>query len=262
MRQSIETKELNAAVALFQAEVPKVSKGNTAEVVSQRTGGRFTYKYADLADVMNAAIPVLAKHGLSIVQGFVDGRLQTEIHHSSGQWRGDDGLPLPLNLSPQELGSAITYFRRYGACAAVGIAPEEDDDGAAAQKPHARSQVQPIKGNNLNQQLRQSVATTAHNPDAEDDLSFLNDDRHPGEVAAESPYSADTYRKAYAAPPVSQPALGAISAGQVKRLWAIAKQAGKDKDKVLQIVGSAGFESVEAIGWKAYNAIIEQIQAA
>jgi hypothetical protein len=253
MRQSIETKELNAAVASFQAEVPKVKKENTA------AAGKFTYKYADLADVMNAAIPVLAKHGLSIVQGFVEGRLQTEIHHSSGQWRGDDGLPLPLNLSPQELGSAITYFRRYGACAAVGIAPEEDDDGAAAQKPHARSQVQPIKGNNLNQQLRQSVAA---NPDAEDDLSFLNDDRHPGEVAAESPYSADTYRKAYAAPPVSQPATGAISAGQVKRLWAIAKQAGKDKDKVLQIVGSAGFESVEAIGWKAYNAIIEQIQAA
>jgi hypothetical protein len=251
MRQSTDTNELNKALAAFQAEVPKVKKANTAETP------KFSYKYADLADVMNAAIPVMAKHGLSIVQGFMEGRLQTEIHHASGQWRGDDGLPLPTHLSPQELGSAITYFRRYGACAAVGIAPEEDDDGAAAQKPHTRSQVQPIKGNTLNQQLRASVE-----PD-EDELAFLNDDRHPQEVASESPFSKDSYKKAYAEKPIANaPATGAISTGQVKRLWAIAKQSGKDKDTVLGIVGEAGFESVEAIGWKAYNAIIEKIQAA
>src|ERR1700743_1396434 len=54
---------------------------------------------------------------------------------------------------------------------------------------------------------------------------------------------------------------GMISEGQVKRLWAIAKQAGKDKGEVMKIVSEQGYETVEEISWKKYNAIIDAIQA-
>src|SRR5690606_38089094 len=34
---------------------------------------------------------------------------------------------------PQSVGSAITYGRRYGLASMVGVAPDDDDDGEAAQ---------------------------------------------------------------------------------------------------------------------------------
>ena len=43
----------------------------------------------------------------------------------------------------QALGSAMTYARRYGLAAMVGVAPE-DDDGAAAVEPDTRAVAKPI----------------------------------------------------------------------------------------------------------------------
>jgi phage recombination protein Bet len=100
------------------------------------------------------------------------------------------------------------------------------------------------------------VAPKSFNPDAEEDLSFLNDDRHPLEIAE---------GKTIAAVPMSQmnkPAEGPISAGQAKRLWAISKQVNCDRDRVMKIIGDAGIESVEEIPWRKYNQIIEAIQGA
>lgn len=242
MNHSAVIDELSVALITFQQEMPQVKKGNTAEVV-MKSGGKYKYKYADLADVFIAALPVATRNGLGILQGFSDGKLQTRLIHKSGQWIEDDGLQLPTNLTPQELGAAVTYFRRYGSLAALGIAPEEDDDAAGIQAK-GRTQVQPIRSN-FKDQLQQSV-----NPDADDELSFLNDDRPPQEVAF-TPKN-----------PANKPVEGAISAGQVKRLWAIAKQVNRGKDSVLRIVSDAGFEAVEEIHWKKYNEIIEAIQAA
>jgi len=132
MHTSVETDKLDAALVLFQKELPKIRKGKTAKIPT-KSGGNYTYKYADFADVMEVATPLLVKYDMHITQGFVADKLQTQVHHSSGQWKGDDGLPLPLHLGPQEIGAAITYFRRYGVCALLGIAPEGDDVDAATK---------------------------------------------------------------------------------------------------------------------------------
>ena len=55
---------LAAALAAFQAEAPTVSKGKTAKVPT-KAGGSYSYTYANLADVVEAAYPLLSKHGLS-----------------------------------------------------------------------------------------------------------------------------------------------------------------------------------------------------
>jgi hypothetical protein len=130
MHTSTETDKLDVALTAFQKEVPKVRKKKSAEV-TMKSGGKYKYSYADLADVLTTALPVLTKYDLHITQGFVAGNVQTQVHHSSGQWKGDDGIPLPTHLAPQELGSAITFFKRYGVCALLGIAPEGDDVDAA-----------------------------------------------------------------------------------------------------------------------------------
>jgi hypothetical protein len=248
MNHSNQINELAAALVSFQQEVPQVKKGNTAEVVSKRTGGKFQYKYADLADVYNAAMPVSTKNGIAIIQGFTGGCLQTRLVHSSGQWMEDEGLKLPVDLPPQELGSAITYFRRYGALSALGIAPEEDDDAGSATVAHrSKPQVSPVS--RFNQQAAASLA--------EDDLSFLNDDRHPAEETQE----VQPIRQVKPSPH-SVGSVKAISEKQAKRLWAIAKQQNMSSDAVLGIVGASGYESVETIGWKDYEKIVAQIEGA
>lgn len=133
---------INAALADLQTQLPYISKDNTAKV-SPKTGGSYQYKYADLGQISREVLPLLGKLGLSFTSRPTltpEGRLVLvyELRHVSGEFI--DGLyPLPAG-SPQEVGSAITYARRYCLCAVTGVAPDDDDDDAAAAQ---RTSVQP-----------------------------------------------------------------------------------------------------------------------
>lgn len=132
------------ALAAFQAELPRVAKVNEAKVRSDK--GNYVYSYADLTDVTEVAMPLLGKHGLSFIATptLRDGQfvLAYTLQHESGQ---DVGGVYPIAAAlgnPQQVGSAITYARRYALCAVTGIAPGGDDDDAqaateaAAQEAH------------------------------------------------------------------------------------------------------------------------------
>ena len=94
----------------------------------------FKSKYADLASCWDAVRPHLK--GLSITQSVASSGKTVEITtlliHSSGQWLSSTLGLEARDPSPQATGSAITYGRRYGFCAALGIS-SGDDDGEAAQ---------------------------------------------------------------------------------------------------------------------------------
>jgi hypothetical protein len=110
-----------------------------------RTNPHFKSRYADLAAVRDAIVPIFAKHGLAIVQvphmdGFTGFALETRLVHSSGEqmiWT----FPLPNDVNKmQMIGSAISYARRYTLSSIAGIASEEDDDGNAATNPNGGGQ--------------------------------------------------------------------------------------------------------------------------
>ncbi|MFE4469523.1 ERF family protein [Leifsonia sp. NPDC056824] len=136
---------LAAALAAFQTELPTIKKDNQAKVET-RNGGEYKYQYADLADISPRVLPLLGKHGLSwttkptfTVNGFV---LAYRLKHESGESvKGEYPLPDP-STPPQQLGSAITYARRYALCAVTGVAPGGDDDDAASA-PAAPRQSRP-----------------------------------------------------------------------------------------------------------------------
>jgi hypothetical protein len=121
----------NAFVAA-QAEFPQIRKTRTADME------RYSYKYADLGDVLDAALPVLHKYGLSLAQSPVTDAdkvgVETRIYHAEGHVEKFGPLFLPAGNTPQMAGSALTYTRRYAACAALGIAADEDDDGQAVRE--------------------------------------------------------------------------------------------------------------------------------
>jgi len=94
----------------------------------------FKSRYADLAACWDAVRPHLK--GLSVHQSVASvGKaveITTMVLHTSGQWLSSTLALEARDPSPQATGSAITYGRRYGFCAALGIS-SGDDDGEAAQ---------------------------------------------------------------------------------------------------------------------------------
>lgn len=138
--------ELAAALVVFQGAVPAITKTRTARV-KMRTGGEYTYNYADLADILAAIRAPLKAAGLAVTQslnGSGSGlmTITTTVWHSSGQ-KTSAMIEIPTgDRTPQEVGSQITYFKRYALSAELGISTEEDDDGAAASR-HRERQPEP-----------------------------------------------------------------------------------------------------------------------
>ena len=63
IRQSEDVGGLMVALAAAQIEFPAIPKVHTAKI---KAG--FSYSYADLADVVSAIRPILAKHGIATMQ--------------------------------------------------------------------------------------------------------------------------------------------------------------------------------------------------
>jgi hypothetical protein len=98
----------------------------------------FKSKYADLASCWDACRKPLTDNGLTILQPVkADGpqvTVTTILAHSSGEWISESLTMTAGANTPQAIGSTITYGRRYGLCAMVGIAPEDDDGEAGSQQ--------------------------------------------------------------------------------------------------------------------------------
>lgn len=132
------------ALLAFQAEAPRVNKGNTA-VVKTTGGGEYRYTYADLADVVDAAQPILTRLGLvftcqprlTAAGGY---ELAGRIVHASSGTDVEGCLPL-FGRDAQSIGSGITYARRYLLGCLTGLVTDDDVDARNAGQPaHAQSQ--------------------------------------------------------------------------------------------------------------------------
>lgn len=130
MNKSESIKNIAKALAAFQNEVK--NPANTAE------NPYFKSKYAPLNEILNDVRPLLAKHGLSVIQSTGgDGNnivITTLIMHESGEWIESEPLVLESDTKKgiskvQAAGSAITYGRRYALSAMLGISSEDDTDG-------------------------------------------------------------------------------------------------------------------------------------
>lgn len=146
---------LTAALSALQADLPSVGKDQKATVRSDK--GNYTFRYADLAAVSAAILPRLSKYGLAWTTRptLDDGKfvLAYELRHVSGESLSGT-YPLPTQGRPQEMGSAITYARRYALCAVTGVAPEDDDDNASAAE---RSAVEREKRVTAEKQLKDAI---------------------------------------------------------------------------------------------------------
>jgi hypothetical protein len=144
MKQSESIANLAKALATVQQHI--------TPVVKDRTNPHFKNNYATLDAIMENVRPLLAGHGLAIVQGggapvsnadgnIVGAAVETMLVHQSGEFI-TSAIVLPIDKgTPQAVGSAITYGRRYGVAALLALTTEEDDDGNHASAAHANAAV-------------------------------------------------------------------------------------------------------------------------
>lgn len=118
-------------------EVPNFVTDETAQA------GNRTYKYLNLATILKTIKPVFEKHGLAFSQRVtfdnagearqVIGKVETIIFDDKDLMVACS-YPFFVTGDPQQVGSAITYARRYSLYAVLGIFPDKDDDGAYAKQ--------------------------------------------------------------------------------------------------------------------------------
>lgn len=131
---------LVAALARAQAAFPTI--------VKTKTNPHYKSQYADLADVLAAVRPALAAQGIAVVQPVrvTDRGAELVTALLWGDQRIESCMPLDVDGKPQELGSRLTYLRRYQLAALCGVAADDDDDGnvasaAAPRRSRARAEV-------------------------------------------------------------------------------------------------------------------------
>lgn len=154
MNKSESINELAAALVLAQplVETAKLNSKNPAF-----SGSR----YADLGAVWEAVQGALIANGLAITQfpsETVTGHpaLLTMLVHKSGQWISATYPLVCVKQDPQGYGSALTYAKRYGIAAVMGVVADDDDDGnlasskpkAAPNKPNVTMTAGPQQANN------------------------------------------------------------------------------------------------------------------
>jgi hypothetical protein len=112
MLNFLQSNELNEFAPAFVA-----ASSEMGNAIKDKVNPHFKNAYATLGSVREATRPVLAKHGLALLN--------------------------PVKNDPQGLGSAISYARRYGEAAICGIVAEEDDDGNAASEAPRKAKAAP-----------------------------------------------------------------------------------------------------------------------
>jgi hypothetical protein len=115
------------------------AKRSFAPLLKDKTNPHFRSKYADLGACIDAVEEALLANGIAFYQETTEDAhgvtVETVFLHESGETLRCGKLHVPaIKADPQGFGSALTYARRYSLTAACGIAPEDDDGNAAAQR--------------------------------------------------------------------------------------------------------------------------------
>ena len=164
----MENTQIRSSAAIAFSDAIVAAMAELKNVPKTANNPYFKSKYAPLDAIVDATRPVLAKHGLAVMQAplFMDGTagVETTIIHKGGHVFSTT-LLLPLkDLSPQGVGGAITYARRYSLAAVLGLATEEDMDGnehlgKSAEAPRPAIAKVMDSGNSAPRPAGQSTAT-------------------------------------------------------------------------------------------------------
>jgi len=106
--------------------------------------------YVSLDALLESIKPILHKHNLAMIQSLIseEGKvgIETSFLHASGQSFAFGKLMVKSeNLTPQQIGSSLTFLKRQSIQTACGISVDLDDDGnRASNTPVPQAAVAPL----------------------------------------------------------------------------------------------------------------------
>ena len=114
------------------------AKSEIGKVVKNAKNPHFKNNYADINAIIETVEPVLIKHGLVLIQPIESGNVVTRIIDAVTGEVLESSMPLSPTANPQQMGSQITYYRRYTLQSLLSL-QAEDDDANAASAPQAKA---------------------------------------------------------------------------------------------------------------------------
>lgn len=145
MITSQETNLIDAAMVEIQQELK--------HAILDKKNPHLKNLYASLESIIDAIRPIASSKGISFQQfPEMEGDLNiltTRISHKSGQFYVSKMKLMVLKPGMQDLGSAITYAKRYALSSIFGVATGEgDDDGHATTIAPKQEEAKPIEAKN------------------------------------------------------------------------------------------------------------------
>lgn len=113
------------------------AKSEIGKVTKNAKNPHFKNNYADINAIIETVEPVLIKHGLVLIQPIEQGEVITRIIDAATGEVLESAMPLSPTANPQQMGSQITYYRRYTLQSLLSL-QAEDDDANAASAPQAK----------------------------------------------------------------------------------------------------------------------------
>jgi hypothetical protein len=134
IREANQVEALTLHQKLHRAKlaIGKVTKNATAKIPTKN--GTMNLVYADINAIIEAVEPILLENGLLLLQPIQNESVCTQIIDIDSGVMVESSMKLPVTVQPKDMGSAITYYRRYTLQSALSL-QAIDDDAEAASKP-------------------------------------------------------------------------------------------------------------------------------
>lgn len=130
----MESKTIYQKLLEFQMAIETIKKDGANSFFKKPDGKASTY--ATLPNILAEVKPLLNLQKLVLTQPIIGMEVKTIITDTESKETVESGITIPNNLNAQQIGSAITYFRRYTLSSLLSLEIDEDDDGnKASQKP-------------------------------------------------------------------------------------------------------------------------------
>lgn len=110
------------------------AKREIGKVYRNAKNPHFKHNYADLNGILDTVEPVLHDFGLILLQPIKDNKVISQLICVDSGDMIESSIDLPAITNPQQLGSAISYFRRYTLSSLLSISTTDDDDASLASK--------------------------------------------------------------------------------------------------------------------------------
>ena len=113
------------------------AKLEMGKVLKTKTNPHFKNTYADINALIETVEPILLSKGLILLQPIENGKVYTRIVDAESEQSIESFIDLPTTGTPQAMGSAITYYRRYTLQSLLSM-QAMDDDGQLASQPQPK----------------------------------------------------------------------------------------------------------------------------